>query len=626
MGRKPRSCGLDFPAAANISHAINTATDCGFGFVCIPLAHPNLRRCANDQSVPVEKSKWMRTDLVLGANDWQVRVIPRVSSWLDLDSPNEGFRKRSEEVFHQELAYAHHLGIKGVLMDLRRRQNNNLARHLLSKLSSETSSYFRDEVWLQIPTSSRKIAASSCRNDVPEDDDEDKDDPWHWWDDLRLLCASNMRLKVALEVTADLPSEEKLSRWFGEPIEVLVVPTALFMTNKAGYPTLSKAHQRFIQKCAAREMTVLVTGGNRHASLRHYVQYINHLFQSAELPPHIQCNLGFEDNLQVPLQPLADHLESFTYETFEKDPVKYTEYGNAVYEALIDRVPESEKETNTQVVMVVGAGRGPLVTQTIHAARKANRKIRVYAVEKNPNAVVTLLDLKKVDWGDIVMVVHCDMRKWKAPEKCDILVSELLGSFGDNELSPECLDGAQVFLKDDGISIPESYRSYVQPIMSMRLYNETRELKICDKPYYYKFEQTYVVAQTNSYWIAPRQQLFEFIHPNRNEVIDNTRFKKLKFIASEDSTLYGFTGYFDTTLYKDVMLSIVPDTYSRGMFSWFPLYIPIMEPISLKKGDPIELLFWRRRDETKVWYEWCVQRPTTTGIHNINGRSGTIGL
>ena len=35
-------------------------------------------------------------------------------------------------------------------------------------------------------------------------------------------------------------------------------------------------------------------------------------------------------------------------------------------------------------------------------------------------------------------------------------VSELLGSFGDNELSPECLDGAQRFLKEDGISIPSS--------------------------------------------------------------------------------------------------------------------------------------------------------------------------
>lgn len=49
-------------------------------------------------------------------------------------------------------------------------------------------------------------------------------------------------------------------------------------------------------------------------------------------------------------------------------------------------------------------------------------------------------------WGEQVEVVSCDMREWKAPEKADILVSELLGSFGDNELSPECLDGAQRFL------------------------------------------------------------------------------------------------------------------------------------------------------------------------------------
>lgn len=44
-------------------------------------------------------------------------------------------------------------------------------------------------------------------------------------------------------------------------------------------------------------------------------------------------------------------------------------------------------------------------------------------------------------------IVSTDMRKWKAPEKADIIVSELLGSFGDNELSPECLDGAQIYLK-----------------------------------------------------------------------------------------------------------------------------------------------------------------------------------
>ncbi len=58
-----------------------------------------------------------------------------------------------------------------------------------------------------------------------------------------------------------------------------------------------------------------------------------------------------------------------------------------------------------------------------------------------------LQNLKDEMWCDQVTVVSCDMRFWNAPEQADILVSELLGSFGDNELSPECLDGAQKFLK-----------------------------------------------------------------------------------------------------------------------------------------------------------------------------------
>ena len=58
----------------------------------------------------------------------------------------------------------------------------------------------------------------------------------------------------------------------------------------------------------------------------------------------------------------------------------------------------------------------------------------------------SLQNLQEEMWGELVEVVSCDMREWKAPEKADILVSELLGSFGDNELSPECLDGAQRFL------------------------------------------------------------------------------------------------------------------------------------------------------------------------------------
>ena len=53
-------------------------------------------------------------------------------------------------------------------------------------------------------------------------------------------------------------------------------------------------------------------------------------------------------------------------------------------------------------MMVLGAGRGPLVTASINAAKNADRKIRVYAVEKNPNAVITLENLKYEMWGEQV--------------------------------------------------------------------------------------------------------------------------------------------------------------------------------------------------------------------------------
>uniref|UniRef100_A0A0A9HNK3 PRMT5 arginine-N-methyltransferase domain-containing protein n=1 Tax=Arundo donax TaxID=35708 RepID=A0A0A9HNK3_ARUDO len=35
--------------------------------------------------------------------------------------------------------------------------------------------------------------------------------------------------------------------------------------------------------------------------------------------------IGYRDFLQSPLQPLMDNLEPQTYETFEKDVVKYTQ-------------------------------------------------------------------------------------------------------------------------------------------------------------------------------------------------------------------------------------------------------------------------------------------------------------
>lgn len=187
-----------------------------------------------------------------------------------------------------------------------------------------------------------------------------------------------------------------------------------------------------------------------------------------------------------------------------------------------------------------------------------------------------------------------DMREFKPPEQGDILVSELLGSFGDNELSPECLDCAQTLLKDDGISIPCKSISYINPIMSSKLYNAMRQLvrsdcarlqdTSSDSTTSYSpmsnlaitKETNFVTLLKNIYNIGMPQPLFEFIHPNRTqEPIDNSRYKILKFSVEMDCVVHGIAGYFEAILYKDIVLSINPATHTVSLLSWFPMYFPL---------------------------------------------------
>lgn len=46
--------------------------------------------------------------------------------------------------------------------------------------------------------------------------------------------------------------------------------------------------------------------------------------------------------LEIPLQPLFDNLDTYTYEIFETDPVKYKLYQEAIQQAFLDRVKEED--------------------------------------------------------------------------------------------------------------------------------------------------------------------------------------------------------------------------------------------------------------------------------------------
>jgi len=546
----------------------------------------------------------------LGSTPLDVNCVGVFSEAMDMDSAEPGVRALSETAFEEQLRYSSHLGLPAVLLKARSATGPNTWRQTQRQLLGQTAL----DVWVHVPLSG-----------------EAGEDTWLRWDRFRCACEHHKSLGVVLELTKDLPGPESWQRWYGEPVRAISMSTDIFLTNKAGQPVLSKPHQRLVVSLLTFRPRLIIHGALPKLGtneLNRHLRYLQFLWNS-QPPPSDQerWERPYYDYLQAPLQPLQDNLENATYATFERDPVKYVAYEQAVYEALCDQ----PAERSTVVLMVVGAGRGPLVIASLKAAERAKRPIRVFAVEKNLNAVVTLQQLSESrGWGDAVSIISCDMRTWEAPEQADILVSELLGSFGDNELSPECLDGAQRFLKRDGISIPKSYTSHVAPSMSSKLFNEV--MAYGDTKH---FETSYVVKLHNVWQMTESKPCFVFDHPNWDAEIDNSRCKELSFEIAQAGRLHGISGFFDTALYADVMISINPQTVSDGMFSWFPLWFPLREPMLVRPGSVITLSIWRSVDKStgKVWYEWTVrvadadgQQADVSATHNPAGRGSFIGL
>lgn len=607
---------------------ITKARENGHEIAAVNIVHPIYKRALTDIN---EIKPFKKEDIIIQTTGWSKYVVGKISPWLQFDSPDQTIRINSELILKQETAWAGHLGLTALLFPVLPQNLVNYARCLSNCIANLPYA----EILIRIPL------------EIP--------DIWDRWNSLRNLCGHNSKIKIALEISGDLPEGPSLNRWYSEPISAVIVSKQIFLTNKNGYPVLSRRHQEFVKKLFKYTGQFIISGifdePIEKNGLPSYQQYIRHLYRTQEQPSDLEkMAMDYEDYLQTPLQPLMDNLESMTYEVFEQDPVKYIQYEEAIYKALLDR--KDFKPNEPLVVMVVGAGRGPIVDRAINASKRAERKIKLYAIEKNPNAFITLQQ-KKETWGDQVTIVFTDMRYWDSPEKADILVSELLGSFGDNELSPECLDGAQKFLNPEtGISIPCDYTSFITPISSTKLYNEVAAYK--DVAH---FETSYVVKFNKVCEISEPKPLWSFQHPNwnieqnqgsMNFNLHNDRYNFIEFTVPENMTIHGIGGYFEATLYKDVKLSINPKTHSEGMFSWFPLFFPLKIPMYVTANTTISAHFWRLHDAKKVWYEWCVvpmvkadqdvegQNPeekdiprhvgSASSIHNPGGRSHWIGL
>ncbi|XP_032513622.1 protein arginine N-methyltransferase 5 [Danaus plexippus] len=665
MAQQEISCGLDYTIAPDLQACLTEALHANYAFIVSQIVHPRFRLSSLPSGNTV--GGFTRSDMILSPQDWNSRVVGRVSGYLDPDSPSHIVQKRHEDSLNEELAYCRGLGLPAVMLSLHSRKSNNLARILQTYFET---SHHPTLIWTSVPMICHRTMRV-CDED--NSNEEAWNEPWHWWTKFHECMGWDKRIGVVLEISADLPSKDIVNRWLGEPVKAIILPTSLFHNNKKGYPVLSRAHQQIVVSMVERDAQVIVSGARR-SNIVYYLQYLYRLWKRRPYvvdDPMLSYARGWEDFLQTPLQPLADNLDTHTYNVFEKDPVKYDQYQKAIAQALSDLQMKRKEEMKIQeedsagltnvkeiisgkngivendrpfTVMVLGAGRGPLVRATLNAADITNCKVKVIAVEKNPCAVVVLAAQVREVWRDRdVTVIPGDMRQINLSPKADIIVSELLGSWGDNELSPECLDGAAGLLRPGGISIPREYKSYVAPICSPRLWAAARAASPGNAQQIEKnLETLWVVYMQNKHNIAETKPVFTFEHPSEGiknqdgqevtdyrglKVTDNRRSTTVTWEVKQDNVMHGFGGYFDCVLYGKEMLSIVPDTHSPGMISWFPVFIPIRTPLRVQKGDTISATFWRCVNSRRVWYEWIVEVDNhTTPLHNPNGRSSEMLL
>lgn len=604
-------------------------------------------------------------------------VIALTAPWVELDSKNPRIAALSVQVILREIAYAKYCGVTYfVVCGPKRRTNIEQYAQGISQLLATLPPY--SHLLVHLPFAEEDYISSRTGERVPP---TDYLSIWDVWNTIRVINNYPSNLSVVLQVPPKCKFPPVvISRWYAEPVKMLMISSAIFVANARGYPVLPKATQALLMKFFTKNPFLIISDVDDRqfqGGPMSYLLYIRHLVKMRPKPSAIETySESYYDVLQQPLQPILNNLENSTYDVFERDSVKYAQYEKAIQLAL-----QTINKSRIQVA-VVGAGRGPLVDRILSAARHLGKTVYIFAVEKNESACIHLNRKLQYEWTDNkVEVIWTDMRKWRPKGvRLSLIVSELFGSFGDNDLSPECLDGLDIqnILEPNGIMIPQSYSAFFTPAMSPTLYSSARNFTSHTNTPVIPIDRTgtlgglttsgngiqstnsnptlhtpYTVMLNSIDLLAPGQfgTAWTFNHPSAvpdvNSNLHNTRKCKTTFTIENQGILHGIAGYFECTLFRDVELSTRPDsgdTKSKDMLSWFPMWFPISSPLYLTEGTEVDISMWRLTDNKRVWYEWLVETyykapPTSatskhrrrvrtgmTELHNANGQHFSMTL
>ncbi|EDO32564.1 predicted protein [Nematostella vectensis] len=290
------------------------------------------------------------------------------------------------------------------------------------------------------------------------------------------------------------------------------------------------------------------------------------------------------------LSPLEPFIKLEEYFMLERDRGKYLLYMAAI-DSAVHQILASRPNTRSSVVkcLVLGPGLGRLIAFCLDACKQQGANAVVHVLEANPSAVEFL----RKQFGDLLgktvyiydpFIFHPDLSVKDLPEpfhalyrSFDIITSELLGCFGDDEFLPELTASLyNLFLHPTkGIPIPQSWSTYVVPITSALTVDHLKN--------------------------------------HKKSLSAGTLMRK----QSSKIYIHGMLGFFTAVLFPDIIIDTrSTNIHQRNCFHWESFFFPFLKPISLDSKGTKKLLFSLKRKlervrdredkliKLKLWYEW----------------------
>jgi SAM-dependent methyltransferase len=263
-------------------------------------------------------------------------------------------------------------------------------------------------------------------------------------------------------------------------------------------------------------------------------------------------------------------------------------------------------------VLDVGAGSGIL---SMFAAEAGSA--RVYAVERTATASIAREILAANGYADAVEVLHADATAVELPGPVDVIVSEWLGGFGDDEnfLDP-VLVARDRWLRPGGTMIPAHVETCAALVFDDVL-AETLEF-LRDRPYGFDLGAIADKTVDEVFFWGPRRHLgVDHLRSSAGipwtadlatislEDVRRGREGRTRLDVDADGVANAIALWFDAELAPGVRLGCAP---ADPPTHWGATTAPLASPIELRAGSTAEL---RLRNEPagqgSTWTSWAVR-------------------